>query len=107
MAVRIFLARSSVLMRAIKRSWDLHLVQTTSIPKVGRKSSDQEIYFEVFLGLPLSSAGAGAAGPSRAPSRAGAEPMSICARRESPEPPVAVRGRATAGRRHQACPWCQ
>jgi hypothetical protein len=29
---------------------------------VRRKSSDQEIYFEVFLGLPLSSAGAGAAG---------------------------------------------
>ena len=27
-AVRIFLAASSVLMRAIKRSWDLHLVQT-------------------------------------------------------------------------------
>ena len=49
-------------MRAIKRSWDLHLVQRISIPNVRRKSSDQEIYFEVFLGLPLSSAGAGAAG---------------------------------------------
>ena len=49
-------------MRAIKRSWDLHLVQRISIPNVRRKSSDREIYFEVFLGLPLLSAGAGAAG---------------------------------------------
>jgi hypothetical protein len=57
--VRLLVARSSVLMRAIKRSWDLHLVQRISIPNVRRKSSDQGIYLDVFLGLSCS-AGAGA-----------------------------------------------
>jgi len=42
---------SSLLMSAIKRSGALHFWQTISIPNVRRKSSDQEIYLEVFLGL--------------------------------------------------------
>jgi hypothetical protein len=41
-------------MRAMRRSWDLHLVQTISIPNVLLKSSDQEIYLDVFLGLSWS-----------------------------------------------------
>ena len=60
-AVRIFLAMSSVLMRAIKRSrrsrvW--HFWQTVSIAKTLRKSSDHRTYFEVFLGLSCSGSGA-------------------------------------------------
>ena len=58
-AVRIFLARSSVLMSAIRRSGAWHFVQTISNPNVRRKSSDQEIYLEVFLGLSCPVAGSG------------------------------------------------
>ena len=57
-AVRIFLATSSVLMRAIKRSGVWHFWQTVSIPKTLRKSSDHRTYFEVFLGLSCSGSGA-------------------------------------------------
>jgi hypothetical protein len=50
-------------MRAIKRSWDLHLVQKISIPNIRRKGSDQEMYLDVFLGLSCSvGVGAGSAG---------------------------------------------
>ena len=42
---------SSLLMSAIRRSGALHFWQAISNPKVRRKSSDQEIYLEVFLGL--------------------------------------------------------
>jgi len=42
---------SSLLMSAIKWSGALHFWQTISIPNVRRKSSDQEVYLDVFLGL--------------------------------------------------------
>ena len=50
-AVRIFLATSSDLMKATRRSGPLHFEQRSSNPKVRRKSSDQEICLDVFLGL--------------------------------------------------------
>jgi hypothetical protein len=45
-------------MRAIKRSGAWHFWQTVSIPKTLRKSSDQRMYFGVFLGLICSGSGA-------------------------------------------------
>jgi hypothetical protein len=42
---------SSVLMRAMRRSGPLHFEHRISIPNVLLKSSDQEIYLDVFLGL--------------------------------------------------------
>src|SRR5450759_1943875 len=64
MAVRIFLATSSVLMSAIRRSGAWHFEQRISNPKTLRKSSDHRIYLEVLLGLSCSAdaAGGGAAG---------------------------------------------
>ena len=58
-AVRIFLAMSSVLMSAIRRSGTWHFEQTVSIPKTLRNRSDHLMYFGVFLGLPCPVAGSG------------------------------------------------
>ena len=60
MAVRIFLATSSVLMSAIKRSGGWHFWQTVSIPKTTRRSSDHRMYFGAFLGLSCPGSGAAA-----------------------------------------------
>jgi hypothetical protein len=49
-AVRILLPMSSVLMRAMRRSWEWHFERTSSRPKVLLKSSDQRMYLDVFLG---------------------------------------------------------
>ena len=62
-AVRIFLAMSSVLMRAMRRSGALHFVHRISIPNTLRKSSDHRIYLDRRLGLSCSpGAGGGVAG---------------------------------------------
>ena len=53
-AVRIFLAMSSVLMRAMRRSGEWHFEQRISKPNVLLKSSDQQIYLDVFLGFSCS-----------------------------------------------------
>jgi hypothetical protein len=65
-AVRSFLAMSSDLMRAMRRSWAWHFVHAISNPKVLRSSSAHGMYFDLLAGLSFSAgAGGGCAGGAR------------------------------------------
>jgi hypothetical protein len=62
MAVRIFFAMGSLLIKEIRRSGLWHFGHRVSIPNTLRRSSDHRMYFGVLLGLPWPGWGWGATG---------------------------------------------